>query len=90
MDLYSFDMRPYNLYYYAKNMPVINERLKITLNFFVYGLKSINCQGKNTVCCKNRRLIYYIQDGYFNYISKNPLLLLGKIMLEGCLCIGID
>ena len=33
MDLDSFDMRRYNLYYYAKNMPVINERLKITLNF---------------------------------------------------------
>ena len=60
MDLDSFDMRPYDLYYYAKNVPVINERLRIKLNFFLYGLKSINCQGKNTVCCKNRRLMYYI------------------------------
>jgi len=60
MDPNSFDMRPYGLFYYAKNMPVVNVRFKIKINFFLYGLKSINCQGKNTVCCKNRRLIYYI------------------------------
>jgi len=50
MDLDSFDMRPYDLYYYAKNVPVFIEGLSIKLNFIFYGLKSINCQGKNTVC----------------------------------------
>ena len=60
MDLDSFNIRPYDLYYYAKNVPIINERVKIKLNFFLYGLKSINCQGKNTVCCGKKAFLYYI------------------------------
>jgi len=53
-------MRPYGLFNYAENMPIKNVRVKINTILFLYGLKNINCQGKNTVCCKNGKLIYYI------------------------------
>jgi len=49
-----------------QRMCPFNLEVKNKAIFFLYELKSINCQGKNTVCC-NKESIYTL---YLELLSK--------------------
>jgi len=66
-----------------QRMCPFNWEVKNKAIFFLYELKSINCQGKNTVCCNKVSIYALYLELLFKFKYSKTIHMVWEIKMEG-------